>query len=62
MSVMNSILFWKWLIDKFTQLDEGVKLAKNFLFSIFRISIYMAKEKKKSRTPLTPKLSPESRG
>ena len=30
----------------FTQLDEGVKLAKNFLFSIFRISICTAKNKK----------------
>ena len=55
-------IFGNGSLMKFTQLDEGVKLAKNFLFSIFRISICTAKNKKKSRTPLTPKLSPESRG
>ena len=30
-SEKRGIYFWKWLIDKFTQLDVGVKLAKNFL-------------------------------
>ena len=38
--VPKSIYFWKWLIDKFTQLAEEVKLAKNLaLYSQLPIMI-----------------------